>query len=153
VGEPGGDEVEDPPGDPVEEPVTARVQAPRIQPSPPAIHLRNVLRCKLSPGSVRLRVAPPARREADRPRLLAMLACPRCATANGDEARFCQACGAELSSVQEKREERKLVSALFVDLVGSTSRAEKQDPEELRDALAKYHATAKTQIERFGGAV
>jgi class 3 adenylate cyclase/tetratricopeptide (TPR) repeat protein len=51
------------------------------------------------------------------------------------------------------REERKLVSVLFVDLVGFTSRSDRADPEDVRDALQLYHSRAKQQIEEYGGAV
>ena len=38
-------------------------------------------------------------------------------------------------------EERRLVTVLFVDLVGFTSRAESTDPEEVRDMQRAYFAT------------
>jgi class 3 adenylate cyclase/tetratricopeptide (TPR) repeat protein len=82
-----------------------------------------------------------------------MPVCPRCGATNPPEALFCSSCGKDLQEPEAGREERKLVSALFVDLVGSTSRAEMQDPEEFREALGKYHSTARRQIERFGGSV
>jgi class 3 adenylate cyclase len=81
------------------------------------------------------------------------LECPRCGTANADDARFCQRCGRELTSRPTGREERKLVSALFVDIVGSTARADGRDPEEFRDGLERYYTAVKREIERFGGAV
>jgi class 3 adenylate cyclase len=49
------------------------------------------------------------------------------------------------------REERKVVSVLFVDLVGFTSHSDRADPEDVRDLLATYHAHVKTQIEACGG--
>jgi class 3 adenylate cyclase/tetratricopeptide (TPR) repeat protein len=52
-----------------------------------------------------------------------------------------------------QREERKVVSVLFVDLVGFTARSEHADPEDVRARLAPYHARVKTEIERFGGTV
>ena len=48
-------------------------------------------------------------------------------------------------------QERKLVSVLFVDLVGFTERSDQADPEDVRDMLEAYHARAKEQVERFGG--
>ncbi len=48
-------------------------------------------------------------------------------------------------------EERKLVSVLFVDLVGFTTRADGADPEDVRDALQLYHGDAKQRIEHYGG--
>jgi class 3 adenylate cyclase/tetratricopeptide (TPR) repeat protein len=49
--------------------------------------------------------------------------------------------------------ERKVISALFCDVVGSTSRAESVDPEDVRDALAPYYEGVRTQLVRFGGTV
>ena len=45
------------------------------------------------------------------------------------------------------------MSVLFVDLVGFTSRAERLDPEDIRDFLTPYHERVKAEIERFGGSV
>ncbi|MDH4341387.1 MAG: adenylate/guanylate cyclase domain-containing protein, partial [Thermoleophilia bacterium] len=50
-------------------------------------------------------------------------------------------------------EERKLVSVLFVDLVGFTARSDDADPEDVRATLRPYHAGVKREIERFGGTV
>src|SRR5689334_10358586 len=86
------------------------------------------------------------------PRLGRMPACPVCAHENGDDARFCSACGAPLAS-EPRREERKVVSVLFADLVGFTSRAEQLDPEDVRAVLAPYWARLRAELERFGGTV
>ena len=53
----------------------------------------------------------------------------------------------------EMREERKVVSVLFVDLVGFTARSDLADPEDVRAALRPFHAAAKREIERHGGTV
>ena len=50
-------------------------------------------------------------------------------------------------------EERKVVTAVFVDLVDFTERSERLDPEDVRGFLAPYHARAKAELERFGGTV
>ena len=50
-------------------------------------------------------------------------------------------------------EERKVVSVLFVDLVGFTAASETADPEDVRARLRPYHARVKQEIERFGGTV
>lgn len=50
-------------------------------------------------------------------------------------------------------EERRLVTALFCDLVGFTPLAEQLDPEEVRDFQAAYFAAMAEQIERYGGIV
>ena len=51
------------------------------------------------------------------------------------------------------REERKVVTVLFADLVGFTGRAERLDPEEVRAVLQPYHARLRAELERFGGTV
>jgi class 3 adenylate cyclase/tetratricopeptide (TPR) repeat protein len=50
-------------------------------------------------------------------------------------------------------EERKVVSVLFVDLVGFTAQSDQADPEDVRAMLRPYHSAAKREIERFGGRV
>jgi class 3 adenylate cyclase/tetratricopeptide (TPR) repeat protein len=42
---------------------------------------------------------------------------------------------------------------LFADLVGSTSHAERLDPEDVDKLLGAYHARLRTELERFGGTV
>jgi class 3 adenylate cyclase/tetratricopeptide (TPR) repeat protein len=51
------------------------------------------------------------------------------------------------------RQERKVVTALFCDLVGFTSQAEEMDPEDVASLLAPYHARVKEELERYGGTV
>ncbi len=51
------------------------------------------------------------------------------------------------------REERKVVTCLFCDLVGFTARAEQMDPEDVRRLLQPYHARVRSELERFGGTV
>jgi class 3 adenylate cyclase len=50
-------------------------------------------------------------------------------------------------------EERKVVTVLFADLVGFTSRAEQMDPEDVRALLSPYYARLRAGLERFGGTV
>jgi class 3 adenylate cyclase len=82
-----------------------------------------------------------------------MPTCPSCGSETPPEAAFCPACGAQLGAAASVREERKLVSVLFVDMVGFTSRSDRADPEDVRDTLQGFHARAKQEIERFGGTV
>src|SRR5215467_11182279 len=51
------------------------------------------------------------------------------------------------------RQERKVVTVLFCDLVGFTSRAEEMDPEDVASLLAPYWAHLREELERFGGTV
>jgi len=82
-----------------------------------------------------------------------MLTCSSCGAENPEAARFCMSCAAPLAAPAGPREERKVVSVLFADLVGFTSRAEQLDVEEVRGTLAPYHATLRRALERFGGTV
>ena len=50
-----------------------------------------------------------------------------------------------------ERVERKVVTILFCDLVGFTSKYDLADPEDVQQALAVYHARVLREIERFGG--
>jgi class 3 adenylate cyclase/tetratricopeptide (TPR) repeat protein len=56
-----------------------------------------------------------------------------------------------LAESPEPHEQRKLVSILFVDLEGFTASSDAADPEDVRDALGRYHAVAREQIEAYGG--
>jgi class 3 adenylate cyclase len=77
--------------------------------------------------------------------------CPECGEESPARSRFCSNCGARLEDTARPREERKLVSVLFVDLVGFTARADRADPEDVREALQLYHSEAKRRIEHYGG--
>src|SRR5215211_16746 len=81
-----------------------------------------------------------------------MVVCQRCGQENPDGFRFCGNCGAPLAQAPV-REERKVVSVLFADLVGFTSRSERLDPEDVRAMLSPYFARVRQEIERHGGAV
>jgi class 3 adenylate cyclase/tetratricopeptide (TPR) repeat protein len=49
--------------------------------------------------------------------------------------------------------ERKVVTVLFCDLVGFTTRSDKSDPEDVRAMLSTYFNRLRKAIERFGGTV
>ena len=58
-----------------------------------------------------------------------MPTCPSCGQENPEGARFCNACAAPLGAENDlAREERKVVTVLFADLVGFTSMSEGRDP-------------------------
>jgi class 3 adenylate cyclase/tetratricopeptide (TPR) repeat protein len=82
-----------------------------------------------------------------------MANCPACGHENRGTARFCDSCGAALALEAPGREERKVVTVLFADLVGFTSRAEQLDPEDVRALLSPYYARLRVELERFGGTV
>ncbi|HEU5278932.1 MAG TPA: adenylate/guanylate cyclase domain-containing protein, partial [Gaiellaceae bacterium] len=83
-----------------------------------------------------------------------MRACASCGFENIETAKFCSECGASLTAAPGGAgEERKVVSVVFVDLVGSTARAETSDPEDVRALLRVYHERAREELERHGGTV
>jgi hypothetical protein len=91
--------------------------------------------------------------------------CPKCGAENAPAAKFCGDCGAALSApvqapvaetgpVQPRDTgERRHLTVLFCDLVGSTAIAAQLDPEEWRETVAGYHRAAAEAITRFGGHV
>jgi class 3 adenylate cyclase len=105
--------------------------------------------------------------------------CPSCSAENADDAQFCSSCGRALASGQETcvscgaelpadalfcprcgtpvertgESERKLVTALFADVTGSTSLGEQLDPEDLKDVLGAYSEAMRSEIEGEGGTV
>ncbi len=95
-------------------------------------------------------------------RALALL-CPACGTANEPGERFCGECGSALTQAAPRAvapaarkgpaSERRLVSVLFVDLVGFTTISEARDSEEARELLSRYSELARTLIKRFGGTI
>jgi class 3 adenylate cyclase/tetratricopeptide (TPR) repeat protein len=85
--------------------------------------------------------------------------CPSCGAETVAGQAFCTDCGSALVATggrrrQEERrrgEERRVVSVLFVDVVGWTSAAEQLDPEDLRAAQSDYFAAVRAVIEETGG--
>jgi class 3 adenylate cyclase/tetratricopeptide (TPR) repeat protein len=82
-----------------------------------------------------------------------MSACPSCGHENADDARFCSACGTALVGPEPTREQRKVVTVLFCDLVGSTALSESTDPEALRARMRRYFEDLRVILERHGGRV
>jgi class 3 adenylate cyclase len=82
-----------------------------------------------------------------------MSLCPACGHENQVGANFCSTCGAAMVAATVPREERKVVTVLFADLVGFTSRSEQLDPEDVRAFLSPYYARLRSELERFGGTV
>jgi class 3 adenylate cyclase len=79
--------------------------------------------------------------------------CARCGESNADTARFCSACGTALGERAAPVEERRIVSVVFVDLVGFTARSEQLDPEDVRAFLLPYYERVRSELESFGGRV
>jgi class 3 adenylate cyclase/predicted ATPase len=53
----------------------------------------------------------------------------------------------------EDRAERRQVTVLFSDLVGSTALSARMDPEDLREVISAYHKCVAEAVRRFGGFV
>jgi len=53
-----------------------------------------------------------------------MEACSNCGSETPVGAAFCPTCGTSLAPGERPREERKVVSVLFVDMVGFTARSD-----------------------------
>jgi class 3 adenylate cyclase/tetratricopeptide (TPR) repeat protein len=81
--------------------------------------------------------------------------CPNCGKDLPGEFPFCPFCTAPLGQTAPAslREERKVVSVLFCDLVGFTAASEQADPEDVRARLRPYHAELQQVIEGHGGTV
>ena len=102
--------------------------------------------------------------------------CPACGTVAEPGDRFCGSCGGPLPAgagvaqaegpAATKRlpgradptaasgaTERRVVSVLFVDLVGFTALSHDRDPEAVREFLDGYFAVAREQIARYGGTI
>jgi class 3 adenylate cyclase/predicted ATPase len=53
----------------------------------------------------------------------------------------------------EDRAERRQVTVMFSDLVGSTALSARMDPEDLREVISAYHKCVAETVRRFGGLV
>jgi class 3 adenylate cyclase len=84
---------------------------------------------------------------------LSVIVCPSCEQENPEGFRFCGVCATPLDDLAVPREERKVVTALFCDLVGSTAHAELLDPEDVQALLSRYHGQVRRELESFGGTV
>jgi len=88
--------------------------------------------------------------------------CAACGAPHLGGARFCAECGrplgmakaapAPLPEVQSLGERRQL-TVLFCDLVGSTALGERLDPEDLRELVASYQKVCESAVRRFDGHV
>ncbi|WP_271553242.1 adenylate/guanylate cyclase domain-containing protein [Bradyrhizobium sp. CCBAU 45394] len=97
--------------------------------------------------------------------------CPFCGSANRPNAKFCAECGRPLTArASTTREaplfaaacpiapvaasaERRQLTVMFCDLVGSTQLSARLDPEDLRDVIGAYHRAVAEIIARFEGFV
>lgn len=84
--------------------------------------------------------------------------CGACGTANEPDHNFCGQCGTSLKETRSQppkedvsEAERRQLTVMFCDLVGSTAMSEIMDPEDLRDVLSTYQEACKKHINRYGG--
>lgn len=98
--------------------------------------------------------------------------CPNCGFENPPVAKFCGQCATPLArqtpvakstqrdiqldkqkDMARSEGERRQLTVMFCDLVGSTSLSEKFDPEDLRDIVRSYQETCAEVIENYDGYV
>ncbi len=90
--------------------------------------------------------------------------CPHCGSANPSAAKFCGDCGTKLeellaasakppslSNTTTVGAERRQLTVMFCDLVGSTSLSARYDPEDMRDLIAAYRSCVTDAVARFDG--
>src|SRR6266508_3294713 len=83
-----------------------------------------------------------------------MQVCPKCGDGNSDRARFCQTCGGPLQAeLAGPPEIRKMVTILFMDVVGSTELGERLDPESTRRVMSRLFEVVRPALEHHGGTV
>jgi class 3 adenylate cyclase/tetratricopeptide (TPR) repeat protein len=80
--------------------------------------------------------------------------CTSCGYENGPSARFCGGCGKALHDGSDRGSaERRQLTVLMCDLVGSTELSLSLDPEDLRDLLADYQRVCLEAAEHHEGHV
>jgi len=83
--------------------------------------------------------------------------CSACGTGNPAGAKFCSGCGVGLGAARPApaapptTAERRQLSVMFCDLVGSTELSSRLDPENLGNLIRAYQARAAETIARFDG--
>ena len=80
-----------------------------------------------------------------------MTTCPSCGAENPDGAKFCNECAAPILPERPRRKERKFATALFADLVGSTTLAEREDPEVVQSIVGRTFDRLADEIARYEG--
>ncbi|MDA2919106.1 TOMM system kinase/cyclase fusion protein [Desulfobacterota bacterium AH_259_B03_O07] len=101
--------------------------------------------------------------------------CPNCGSENLPQAKFCSECGTsiknktsktphivkqkekeqqltpQVSRIKALESERRQLTVMFCDLVGSTAISEQLDPEELHKVMSSYQEVCAEVISRFEG--
>ena len=93
------------------------------------------------------------------------VSCPACAFENEIAARFCGGCGRPIGETAAQQPvtpspppradsaERRQLTVMFCDLVGSTALSARFDPEELREEIRAYQNTVSGVVARYDGFV
>ena len=90
--------------------------------------------------------------------------CGACGSANSLRHKYCGHCGAALAgaatgersqgeSPRAGDAERRQITLMFCDLVGSTALSARLDPEDMREIIGAYHRCCAEVIERHGGMI
>ncbi|MGH7804371.1 MAG: adenylate/guanylate cyclase domain-containing protein, partial [Candidatus Binatia bacterium] len=79
--------------------------------------------------------------------------CADCGTTNPSGARFCTHCGHALAKQGAEMALRRILTIVFIDLVGSTRMAASEDLEAYDGFLRRYHAISNRAIAAYGGTV
>src|SRR5438270_5702976 len=88
--------------------------------------------------------------------------CPACGFENEPSAKFCGGCGKPVGETtapatavtgppptRTDNAERRQLTVMFCDLVGSTALASRLDPEDLREVIGAYHKCVADVIEQY----
>jgi class 3 adenylate cyclase/tetratricopeptide (TPR) repeat protein len=78
--------------------------------------------------------------------------CSECRAPLQRDAKFCAACGHAIGDRLLETQRRQL-TLLFCDIVGSTNLSERLDPEDFRDLLASFQRTCRDATEHYGGRI
>jgi class 3 adenylate cyclase len=93
------------------------------------------------------------------------LPCPACEFENEPSAKFCGGCGKPIREAAASAApglsppphidgaERRQLTVMFCDVVGSTPLSSRLDPEDLRGIMGSYHRCVAKTVEGFGGFV
>jgi class 3 adenylate cyclase/predicted ATPase len=92
--------------------------------------------------------------------------CQECAHNNAAGSKFCANCGTRLTASNQAKPaevvnplpavdsaERRQMTVMICDLVGSTALSARLDPEDLRTIIAAYYHEVEATVRRFGGLV
>src|SRR2546425_9302402 len=77
------------------------------------------------------------------------LTCPRCGSPLPPDARFCPRCGAPVALLTT--EERRVVTVVFADIVGSTRLAALLDSERFREVIGAFYNLASGELQSLRG--